>query len=197
MEGFSEYNFQITFHTFTVELFPVKKIVLLSDTHGYIDQKIKDYVAKADEVWHAGDIGKASVLDELASVKPLRAVYGNIDSHKIRQQAPEVISFNCEGIDVLMTHIAGYPGRYNARAKNLITTEKPGLFICGHSHILKVMRDKKYGHLHMNPGAVGISGFHKIRTLLRFEIDTGQIKNLEAVELGLRGALSNPVDGAN
>ena len=107
MEGFSEYNFQITFHTFTVELFPVKKIVLLSDTHGYIDQKIKDYVAKADEVWHAGDIGKASVLAEWASVKPLRAVYGHIDSHKIRAQAPEVLSFNWEGIDVLMTHIAG------------------------------------------------------------------------------------------
>jgi len=171
IEGFSEYNFQINFHTFTVELFPVKKIVLLSDTHGYIDQKIKDYVAKADEVWHAGDIGS--------------------------QQAPEVLSFNCEGIDVLMTHIAGYPGRYNARAKDLITTEKPGLFICGHSHILKVIRDKKYGHLHMNPGAIGISGFHKIRTLLRFEIDTGEIKNLEAVELGLRRALSNAVDGAN
>jgi len=190
-------NYKITFPTFTIEIFLVKKIVLLSDTHGYIDQKIKDYVAKADEVWHAGDIGKASILYELASVKPLRAVYGNIDSHKIRQQAPEVLSFNCEGIDVLMTHIAGYPGRYNARVKNLITTEKPDLFICGHTHILKVMRDKKYGHLHMNPGAVGISGFHKIRTLLRFEVDSGEIKKIEAVELGLRGALSNAVNGTN
>lgn len=175
----------------------MKKIVLLSDTHGYIDQKIKNYVAKADEVWHAGDIGKTSILDELASIKPLRAVYGNIDSHKIRQQAAEILSFNCEGIDVMMTHIAGYPGNYNARAKNLITTERPVLFICGHSHILKVMRDKNYGHLHMNPGAVGISGFHKIRTLLRFELDTGEIKNLEAIELGLRGALSNAVNGAD
>jgi len=175
----------------------VKKIVLLSDTHGYIDQKIKDYVAKADEVWHAGDIGKTSILDELASIKPLRAVYGNIDSNKIRQQAAEILSFNCEGIDVMMTHIAGYPGNYNARAKNLITTERPVLFICGHSHILKVMRDKNYGHLHMNPGAVGISGFHKIRTLLRFELDTGEIKNLEAIELGFRGALSNAVNGAD
>ena len=175
----------------------MKKILLLSDTHSFIDDQILKFVKQADEVWHAGDIGKASVLDELASVKPLRAVYGNIDSHKIRQQAPEVLNFNCEGIDVLMTHIAGYPGRYNARVKNLITTEKPDLFICGHSHILKVMRDKKYGHLHMNPGAVGISGFHKIRTLLRFEVDSGEIKKIEAVELGLRGALSNAVNGTN
>jgi putative phosphoesterase len=175
----------------------LKKILLLSDTHGYMDQKILSYVAHADEVWHAGDIGKVSVLDQLESIKPLKAVYGNIDSHSIRLQAPEVLSFSCEGVSVLMLHIAGYPGRYNAHAKKLIETHKPKLVICGHSHILKVMQDKRFGHLHMNPGAAGISGFHKIRTLLSFEIDSGKIKNLEAIELGLRGALSNAVDGTD
>jgi putative phosphoesterase len=175
----------------------VKKIVLLSDTHGYLDEKIKKYVSLADEVWHAGDIGKTSVLEELAAIKPIRAVYGNIDSHTLRQQAPEVLCFNCEEVKVLMTHIAGYPGRYHSKVKNLLQTEQPQLFICGHSHILKVMRDATYGHLHMNPGAVGISGFHKIRTLLRFEIEGNEIKNLEVVELGLRGALSNAVNGTD
>ena len=175
----------------------MKKILLLSDTHGFIDEKIKSYVTQSDEVWHAGDIGKTSILDELQALKPVRAVYGNIDSHQIRQQAPEVLSFTTEGVQVLMIHIAGYPGRYNSRVKQLIELEQPKLFVCGHSHILKVMQDKKYGHLHMNPGAAGISGFHKIRTLLRFTLQKGEIKNLEAIELGLRGALSNAVNGAD
>ena len=172
----------------------MKKILLLSDTHGHMDPKIKTYAEQANEIWHAGDIGKTSVLDELKSINPVRAVYGNIDSHKLRQQAPEILSFNCEGVSVLMIHIAGYPGRYNAKVKQLIETKRPKLFICGHSHILKVMHDKKFGHLHMNPGAAGISGFHKVRTLLRFELEFGQIKNLEAIELGLRGALTNAVN---
>jgi putative phosphoesterase len=175
----------------------LKKILLLSDTHGHLDSKITKYVDQADEVWHAGDIGKIEVLDGLEALKPTRAVYGNIDGNKVRLQAPEVLSFSCEGVRVLMTHIAGYPGRYTPQARTLISQYKPKLFICGHSHILKVMQDKKNGHLHMNPGAAGISGFHKIRTLLRFDLSEGKIQNLEAIELGLRGALSNAVDGAD
>jgi putative phosphoesterase len=175
----------------------LKKILLLSDTHGCLDEKILNHVEQADEVWHAGDIGKMSVLDKLAKMKPLRAVYGNIDSHSIRQEAPEYLCFNCEGLKVLMLHIGGSPGRYVPRAKALITEHQPKLFVCGHSHILKVIQDPKYGHLHMNPGAVGISGFHKIRTLLRFQLEDGKINHLEAIELGLRGALPNAVNGAD
>ncbi|MDG1711536.1 MAG: metallophosphoesterase family protein [Flavobacteriaceae bacterium] len=175
----------------------MKKILLLSDTHGHLDSKIKNYVKQADEVWHAGDIGKLSILDELEALKPLRAVYGNIDGNKVRLQAPEVLSFSSEGVVVLITHIAGYPGRYTPQARSLITQYRPKLFICGHSHILKVMQDKTKGHLHMNPGAAGISGFHKIRTMLRFELSEGKIQNLEAIELGLRGTLSNAVYGAD
>ena len=176
----------------------MKKILLLSDTHGCFDSKISNYVNQADEVWHAGDIGKLEVLDSLTALKPSRrAVYGNIDGDKVRLQAPEVLSFNCEGVNVLIMHVAGYPGRYTPQAKRLISQYKPKLFICGHSHILKVIQDKKMGHLHMNPGAAGISGFHKVRTMLRFEVSQGKIQNLEAIEIGLRGALSNTVDGAN
>ena len=181
-------------YTFDMNTLNLKKIILLSDTHGFLDQKILSYVDHADEVWHAGDIGKLSVLNQLENIKPLRAVYGNIDSHQIRLQAPEVLNFNCEGLQVQMLHIGGYPGRYTSQAKKLIEQHQPKLFICGHSHILKVMQDKKYGHLHMNPGAAGISGFHKIRTLLRFEIESGKINKLEAIEMGLRGALTNAID---
>lgn len=175
----------------------MKKILLLSDTHGHLDSKIITYVKQADEVWHAGDIGKLDVLDGLGALKPLRAVYGNIDGDKVRLQAPEVLSFKSEGIRVLITHIANYPGRYTPQARTLISQYKPKLFICGHSHILKVMQDKRNGHLHMNPGSAGISGFHKIRTMLRFELSDGKIQNLEAIELGLRGALSNTIDRTN
>ena len=175
----------------------MKKIVLLSDTHGFLDAKIEHYVAQADEVWHAGDIGKIEVIDQLQQIKTLRAVYGNIDSHTIRQLAPEHLYFDCEGVKVLMIHIAGTPVRYTPTARGLIQNHRPDVLICGHSHILKVMHDPTYKHFHMNPGAVGISGFHKIRTLLRFEINKGKIENLEAVELGLRGALSNAVNGAD
>ena len=177
-----------------VKLQKLKKIILLSDTHGFVDQKILKYAAQADEVWHAGDIGTQEVIDQLQKVKPFRAIYGNIDGHTIRKQYPEYLAFECEGLNVLITHIAGYPNRYTAKAKSLIQKFKPELFICGHSHILKVMHDRTFGHLHMNPGAVGISGFHKVRTLLRFEIENGKIKNVEAVELGLRGALTNTVN---
>lgn len=176
---------------------PLKKVVLLSDTHGFLDTKIINYVMQADEVWHAGDIGKIEIIDELQKLKKLRAVYGNIDGQSIRQIAPEFLYFNSEGLKVLMIHIAGTPGRYNHNTKDLIQKYHPNVLVCGHSHILKVMHDPKFKHLHMNPGAVGISGFHKIRTLLRFEIKKGKIENLEAVELGLRGALSNSVNGTD
>ncbi|MGB1361789.1 MAG: metallophosphoesterase family protein [Flavobacteriaceae bacterium] len=168
----------------------MKKILLLSDTHGHLDQKILKYIDGADEVWHAGDIGTTAVADGISKIKPLRGVYGNIDGHELRSQFPENQIFSCQGVKVLMTHIGGYPGRYNPRVKKLIQEEKPQLYVCGHSHILKVIPDRKNNLLQMNPGACGIQGFHKVRTLLRFELNQGKIENLEAIELGQRGALS-------
>lgn len=158
------------------------KILLLSDTHSYIDDDILKYVKQADEVWHAGDIGDLQVTDALKKLKPLRAVYGNIDDAKIRGEFPENNRFMCEGVDVWMTHIGGYPKAYNIRVRDEIRANPPRLFICGHSHILKVMPDKKLGLLHMNPGAVGKHGFHKTRTMLRFTIDGSKIDNLEVIE---------------
>ncbi len=162
----------------------MKKILLLSDTHSHIDAAILKYVDQADEVWHAGDIGNLEVTDTLKKHKPLRAVYGNIDDDKARMEFPLNNRFFCEGVDVWMTHIGGYPGKYNQAIRAEITTNPPKLFICGHSHILKVMFDKKLNLLHMNPGAVGISGFHQVRTMLRFVVDGDAIKELEIVELG-------------
>ncbi len=162
----------------------MKKILLLSDTHSYIDDKILKYAAQADEIWHAGDIGNLSVTDALKKIKPLRAVYGNIDDDKARLEFPLNNRFMCEGVDVWITHIGGYPGKYNQSIRAEITADPPKLFICGHSHILKVMFDKKLNLLHMNPGAAGVSGFHKVRTMLRFEIDGEKIQNLEIVEMG-------------
>ena len=164
----------------------MKKILLLSDTHGHIDDKILKYAAQADEVWHAGDIGDLHVTDRLAEIKPLRAVYGNIDGANARTQYPLDNRFVCEGVDVWITHIAGYPGKYGGRISEVLKTNPPNLLICGHSHILKVMQDKKFGHLHMNPGAAGISGFHQVRTMLRFLIDSGRISELEVIEMGSR-----------
>ncbi|CDF80422.1 metallophosphoesterase [Formosa agariphila KMM 3901] len=158
------------------------KILLLSDTHSYIDDDVLRYVKQADEVWHAGDIGDLKVTDAIAALKPLRAVYGNIDDAKVRQEFPENNRFMCEGVDVWITHIGGYPNRYNVRVKDDIYANPPKLFICGHSHILKVMPDKKLNLLHMNPGAIGTHGFHKVRTMLRFTIAGADIKDLEVVE---------------
>ena len=151
-----------------------------------MDEAILKYVKQADEVWHAGDIGIAKVTDKLTKLKPIRAVYGNIDGHELRSIFKEDLRFNCEGVEVFMTHIGGYPESYNPRVRKLLQRERPKLFICGHSHILKVMSDKKLGILHMNPGAAGVYGFHKIRTMLRFTLDKGKIENLEVVELGDR-----------
>ncbi len=164
----------------------MKRIGLLSDTHGYLDSSIKKHFASCDEIWHAGDIGTEEVSDKLSAWKPYRAVYGNIDGHKLRSMHPENQIFEVEGVKVLMTHIGGYPGRYVPRVRELIETEKPKLYICGHSHILKVIFDKKYQVLHMNPGAAGVNGFHQVKTMLRFVLDSGEIKDLEVIELGKR-----------
>ena len=160
----------------------MKKILLLSDTHSHIDTDILKYAKQADEVWHAGDIGNLSVTDTLQELKPLRAVFGNIDNDEARREFPLHNRFTCEGVDVWITHIGGYPGRYDKRIREEIYRNPPKLFICGHSHILKVMHDKKTGLLHMNPGAIGKHGFHTVRTMLRFEIDKRNIQNLEVVE---------------
>ncbi|WP_405296081.1 metallophosphoesterase family protein [Algibacter sp. Ld11] len=160
----------------------MKKILLLSDTHSYIDNDVLKYVKQADEVWHAGDIGDLKVTDAIKELKPLRAVYGNIDDAKARGEFPEHNRFMCEDVDVWITHIGGYPPKYNLRVIEEIKKNPPKIFISGHSHILKVMPDKKLNVLHMNPGAVGKHGFHKIRTMLRFTIDGKKIDNLEVVE---------------
>ncbi len=156
--------------------------MLLSDTHGYMDDAILKHVSWADEVWHAGDIGDLSVTDAIEEICHLKAVYGNIDNASIRSTFPEHQRFFCEKIEVWITHIGGYPNRYDKRVREEIQKNPPKLFICGHSHILKVIPDKKLDLLHMNPGAIGIHGFHKVRTLLRFEIDGNTIQNLEVVE---------------
>ncbi len=162
------------------------KILLLSDTHSYMDAAILKHVKHADEVWHAGDIGTLDVTDAIKALKPLRAVYGNIDAKEVRSEFPEHNRFMCEGVDVWMTHIGGYPPKYNNRVAETIRINPPRLFICGHSHILKVMPDKTLNLLHMNPGAVGTHGFHKVRTMLRFTIDGKKIDNLEVIEFDRR-----------
>ena len=164
----------------------MKKILLLSDTHSHIDDAILKYVNQADEVWHAGDIGNLIVTDTIKKLKPLRAVYGNIDDDKARVEFPLNNRFFCEGVDVWITHIGGYPGKYNQAIRTEIQNNPPKLFICGHSHILKVQFDKTLNLLHMNPGAAGIYGFHQLRTMLRFEIDGEKIQNLEIIELSKR-----------
>ena len=161
----------------------MKKILLLSDTHSHFDEKMVKYIKQADEVWHAGDIGDISVTDEIKKLKPLRGVYGNIDDAKVRQEFPLNNHFEVEGVKVYITHIGGYPGRYNARVYAELKQHQPKLYICGHSHILKVMNDTSFNCLHMNPGAIGTHGFHKVRTMLRFKVDSGNISDLEVVEI--------------
>lgn len=160
------------------------KILLLSDTHGHIDDRILTYAKEADEIWHAGDIGDLKVTDALKGIAPLKAVYGNIDSAAIRKEFPLNQRFLCEKVDVWITHIGGYPGKYSPAIRAEIKQNPPKLFISGHSHILKVMFDKSLNLLHMNPGAVGKYGFHKIRTMLRFKIEEDKIFDLEVIELG-------------
>lgn len=162
----------------------MKKIGLLSDTHSYWDDKYEKYFKDCDEIWHVGDIGSMEVAQRLSAIAPLRAVHGNIDSGDVRQTYSEKYRFKCEEVDVLMKHIGGYPGNYDASIRGTMFARPPKLFISGHSHILKVMYDKTLGCLHINPGAAGMSGFHKVRTLVRFVIEGSEIKDLEVIELG-------------
>ncbi|NQY28249.1 MAG: metallophosphoesterase family protein, partial [Flavobacteriaceae bacterium] len=161
-------------------------ILLLSDTHSFIDDQILKYVKQADEVWHAGDIGNLNVTDVIKKLKPLRAVYGNIDDATARLEFPLNSRFLCEQVDVWITHIGGYPGKYNINIREEIKRNPPKIFIAGHSHILKVQYDKKLQLLHLNPGACGKHGFHKVRTMIRFEIDGSDIKKMEIIELEQR-----------
>ena len=162
----------------------MKRIGLMSDTHSHLDEKIFDYFKDCDEIWHAGDIGTMELAERLQEFKPLRIVYGNIDGGIFREKFPLDERFECEGMDIWMTHIGGYPGRYNKRVRAILEKNPPDVFICGHSHILKVMPDKKHDLLHINPGACGIYGIHKVKTIIRFAIDNGKIKDMEAIELG-------------
>jgi putative phosphoesterase len=162
------------------------KIGLLSDTHGYLPEQVFEHFAHIDEIWHAGDIGTLEVADALEKFKPLRAVYGNIDGAELRGRYPEHLHFRIEQVPIYMTHIGGYPPKYNAISKPEIVKSKPHLFIAGHSHILKVIPDNALNLLHINPGACGKHGWHKISTLVRFDIDHDRIRNLEVIELGKR-----------
>jgi uncharacterized protein len=165
----------------------LKKIALISDNHSYYGDEITEHLLDVDEIWHAGDIGNLSSIEKYRQMALFRGVYGNIDDQSVRDIFPLNEIFICEGIKVFMTHIGGYPGRYVSRVYQLIKQEKPNLYICGHSHICKVVPDKANNLLHMNPGAYGHHGFHKVRTILKFEADNGKIQNLRVVELGLRG----------
>ena len=162
----------------------MKRIGLMSDTHSHLDEKIFEYFKDCDEIWHAGDIGTMELALRLKEFKPLRIVYGNIDGGVFREEFPLDERFECEGMDIWMTHIGGYPGRYNKRVRAILETNPPDVFICGHSHILKVMPDKKHDLLHINPGACGIYGIHKVKTIIRFAIEDGKIKDMEAIEIG-------------
>lgn len=163
-------------------------IGLLSDTHSFLDTKIFHHFEAVDEIWHAGDVGNLEVYEKLAAFKPVKGVYGNIDDAHIQQYFPRVLSFTIENVRVLMTHIGGYPPKYNPHSLPLIQTHHPTLFISGHSHILKIMYDQKYQLLHMNPGAAGTHGWHQQRTLIRFCIEGKNIQNCEVIELGPRSA---------
>lgn len=162
-------------------------IGLISDTHGFLDPAALKHFQDVDEIWHAGDIGTTAVADNLENQTSFKAVYGNIDGSDLRIRYPEHLKFKCEGLNVWLTHIGGYPGRYNPQIITQIQKEKPDLFICGHSHILKVMPDKKLGNLlHINPGAAGKHGFHKVRTIIKFKVEDAKIFDMKAIELGPR-----------
>ena len=161
----------------------MRKIGLLSDTHCFIEPKLYEFFKDCDEIWHAGDFGNIETYDELARFKPLKGVYGNIDGQEIRLACKKHLKFRCEDVKVWITHIGGYPGKYDMSVKPGIFQDPPDLFICGHSHILKVIYDKKINSLHINPGAAGNTGFHKVKTLMRFTIEGKEIKDLEIMEI--------------
>lgn len=170
----------------------MKKIGLISDTHGFLDEQVLKHFESCDEIWHAGDFGTGEVADALASFRPLKGVYGNVDGSDIRGRFPEVLRWRCEGVEVLMIHIGGYPGRYSPLAKSEFVKAAPQLFISGHSHLLKVVFDEPNQCLHMNPGAAGRHGWHKMRTIIRFTIDGKNMKDCEVIELGKRSATGLP-----
>ncbi|MBQ8277490.1 MAG: metallophosphoesterase family protein [Bacteroidaceae bacterium] len=161
----------------------MKRIGLLSDTHGYWDDRYAKYFAECDEIWHAGDIGTLELAERLADLKPLRAVCGNCDGGDLRRMYPQTLRFRCEEADVLIKHIGGYPGNYDRSIQGQLFVRPPKLFISGHSHILKVLYDRSLGLLHINPGAAGLQGWHKVRTLVRFSVDGADFKDLEVIEL--------------
>ncbi len=163
--------------------FSIMFIGLISDTHGIFDEPFRQFLEPVDEIWHAGDFGGIQTAEAIAAFKPLKGVYGNCDGYDVRLDYPLYQLFDCEGMKVLMTHIGGYPGRYDSRARALIDEFRPDLFVCGHSHILKVVNDVKRNMLVMNPGAAGIQGFHIVRTALRFRIGEADIRGLEVFEL--------------
>ena len=158
------------------------KVAVISDTHGKLCPKAMKYISACDEVWHAGDIGKIEVLDTLDSVLPTRVVYGNIDGQVLRRTCEEVLVFTIKGLKILMLHIAGYPKKYNVSTRSLIKQHQPDVVVCGHSHILKVIYDKEFNHLHINPGAIGFSGFHQVRTMITFEIQDSKPTNMKVIE---------------
>lgn len=166
----------------------MKKIGLISDTHGCWDDRFAEYFASCDEVWHMGDVGTPEVADRFEALKPFRCVCGNIDGRELRLRYPEVLRFKVEEVEVLMKHIGGYPGRYDRSLRPLLAQGVPQLMLCGHSHILKVMFDPRLQMLHINPGAAGVVGFHKVRTLVRLVIDGQHMRDLEVIELGERAA---------
>ena len=164
------------------------RIGLISDTHSYLDPQVFNYFKECDEIWHAGDIGDISVLNDLKSFKPTKAIHGNIDDKEIQFECPENLRFEKEGLNIWMTHIGGYPPRYNKDVKPILREDPPDIFICGHSHVLRVMHDKQFSKpvLYLNPGAAGKHGFHKVNTLLRFDINKGKVENMQVIELGKR-----------
>lgn len=164
----------------------MKKIGLISDTHDHLDDRVFKHFELCDEIWHAGDIGSTSLLDQLEDFKPTRSVYGNIDGGSLRRRCPEDLWFEVESLTVFMTHIGGYPPKYNSRTRKILKERPTDLFICGHSHILKIIKDPVLDLLHINPGAAGIQGFHKVKTLVRFDVDGSQMKNMQVIELGKR-----------
>ena len=164
----------------------MKRIGLISDTHDYLDENIFKHFEQCDEIWHAGDFGTVIIAERLKAFKPLRGVYGNIDGNDIRSIYPEKLRWKCEEVEIFMTHIGGYPPNYNPPIKKALSVNPPQLFICGHSHILKIIYDDKLQCLHMNPGAAGNYGWHKIRTIIRFVIDGKDMKDCEVIELGKR-----------
>ena len=162
------------------------KIGLLSDTHGYLDQRIIEHFIDCDEIWHAGDVGSMEVVQSISSRWKLRGVYGNIDDPEIRNEFPLETAFEINGLRVYITHIGGYPPKYTPYIRKRLDMINPDLFICGHSHIIRIISDEERGILHINPGAAGLQGFHKIRSIVRFDIQYGEIKNLQLIELGKR-----------